>query len=133
MKEIIDVTKRWIAKADKDLNRARILLDYRDFEGSLFNSQQAAEKFLKAFLVFHNKPIKKTHNIKELIKECSLIDKEFLKLYELRTEILFPLGVKIRYPIDVIVSEEEAKEAIEIAEKVKEFVIKKLKEKGLEI
>jgi len=39
----------------------------------------------------------------------------------------------VRYPIPYSLSREEVEEAIEIAEKVKEFVLKKLKEKGLEI
>ncbi|MEM5830461.1 MAG: HEPN domain-containing protein [Candidatus Aenigmatarchaeota archaeon] len=126
MNYIHDKTKKWIEKAIKDINTAKLLYENENYENSIFFSQQAVEKFLKAFLVFHNKPFPKTHNIAKLIELCKEIDLEFDKLYEFEADKLYPIGIDVRYPIDIIVSEEEAKEAIEIAEKVKEFVLKKL-------
>ncbi|MEM5827886.1 MAG: HEPN domain-containing protein [Candidatus Aenigmatarchaeota archaeon] len=127
MSEFSEKAKKWIEKAIKDLESSKVLYNSENYEYSLFHSQQAVEKFLKAFLTFHNKPFPKTHNIAKLIEMCKEIDKEFDKLYEIEADKLYPIGMDVRYPIDVEISEEEAKEAIEIAEKVKEFVLNKLK------
>ena len=52
----------------------------------------------------------------------------------MKVENLTPYATEIRYPEDFYFpSEDEAKEAIEIAEKVRSFVIEKLKKQGLEI
>ncbi|MDL1957396.1 MAG: HEPN domain-containing protein [Candidatus Desulfofervidus auxilii] len=92
----------------------------------MFHSQQAVEKYLKAFLTYHNKHFGKTHNIPLLIDLCKEIDLSFEALLKLDFSILFPIGVTIRYPIDREITEEEAKEALEISEKVREFILKKL-------
>jgi len=67
---------------------------------------------------------------------CKEIDRDFENiLTEEEISRLNFYAVELRYPesIDFEPDLEEANEAIEIAEKVKEFVIKKLKERGLEI
>ncbi|MEM5830454.1 MAG: HEPN domain-containing protein [Candidatus Aenigmatarchaeota archaeon] len=126
-KEIIEKVKLWINKAEKDIKLAKLALDNDIFDYSLFHSQQAIEKFLKAFLVFHNKPLRKTHDIEKLIEMCKEIDAEFEKLYDMNIEKFYPIGIEVRYPeFEIEISEQEAKEAVEIAEKVKEFVMKKL-------
>ncbi|MEM5821163.1 MAG: HEPN domain-containing protein, partial [Candidatus Aenigmatarchaeota archaeon] len=76
--------------------------------------------FLKAFLAFHNKPIPRIHEIETLIAICSEIDESFKELYKFNVSLLTRY-YKSRYPPSVLdVNEQEAKEAIEIAEKVKE-------------
>ncbi|MGC8867222.1 MAG: HEPN domain-containing protein, partial [Elusimicrobiales bacterium] len=88
----------------------------------------------KAYLVFHQKYFRKTHNIAELIELCKEVDQDFIKLYDMKVENLTPYATEIRYPEDFYFpSKDEAKEAIEIAEKVRSFVIEKLKQEGLEI
>lgn len=59
---------------------------------------------------------------------CSKIDKDFEKLMDEKVVRLTIYAVDARYPeaIDYEPSLDEAKEAIEIAEKVKDFVLKKL-------
>jgi len=93
--------------------------------------QQCAEKYLKAFLIFHGKEISKTHNLAELIKSCANVDKGFQSLFDLKVHELTDYGIDIRYPDDFYFpSKEEAEEAIKIAEKAKEFVMDKLRKKG---
>ncbi|MEM5821205.1 MAG: HEPN domain-containing protein [Candidatus Aenigmatarchaeota archaeon] len=124
--------KKWIDKANKDLERAKRSFEFEDYEECLFHAQQAAEKFLKAFLTKFQIDFKKTHDIYYLISLCKIVDKSFEYLIEIKAHTLFPKGIDVRYPeIEDVeeISQEEAKEAIEIAEKVKEFVLKKLKEK----
>ena len=82
---------------------------------------------LKAFLLHYNIEFGKTHSIEYLIKLCSKIDKEFEKLYEI-TEGLTEYAIDVRYPDEFYIpSVKEAKEAFDIATKIKEFVLRKLK------
>ena len=93
-----------------------------------FHAQQTVEKCLKAYLIFHEKEYRRTHNIAELIELCREIDGDFEYLYELKAEELTIYATDVRYPDDFYMpSKEEAHEAVKIAEKVKEFVRKKLK------
>lgn len=51
-----------------------------------FHCQQTVEKFLKAFLIFHNIEFEKVHTLeylKYLIMLCMNVDTEFEKLYEI--------------------------------------------------
>ena len=56
-------------KAEGDLRAAEHLLalEERDYFTAAFHAQQAAEKPLKAFLVRHQIPFGKTHDIQELV------------------------------------------------------------------
>ncbi|TAL67168.1 MAG: HEPN domain-containing protein [Bacteroidetes bacterium] len=42
-----------------------------------FHSQQAAEKFLKLYLVYKGIEPEKTHNISDLLYKCKLLSEEF--------------------------------------------------------
>ena len=64
---------RWLAAAAKDLKSARLLAK-EEPTGSVFHSQQAAEKSAKAFLSFHNVPFRRTHDLQELGKQCTDVD-----------------------------------------------------------
>jgi len=50
-----DFVQQWLDKARKDLAASEVLLkeEFEDYENVGFHSQQAAEKFVKAFLVRH--------------------------------------------------------------------------------
>jgi len=127
---------KWLKKAESDLKTARILFDSKDIvtESICFHCQQAVEKYLKAFLVYHKKEFRKTHIIAELLKLCIDLDNDFNKLKEINIQNLSIYAVEIRYPDEFYIpSIEEAKESIYLAEKTKEFVLQKLKEKGVEL
>jgi len=53
--------KKWLEQSAKDRVAPRALLDAEPSR-SVFHSQQAAEKALKAFLTFHQIKFRKTHN-----------------------------------------------------------------------
>lgn len=128
--------EKWLKKAESDLKTAKILFDSKEVitESVCFHCQQAVEKYLKAFLVFNKKEFRKTHIIAELLKLSIDLDNDFNKLKELNIQSLTIYAVEVRYPDDFYIpSLEEAQEALSLAEKTKEFVIKKLKEKGLDI
>jgi len=126
-----EAVKKWILKAENDLKIAKdeILTKDPATDAICFHAQQCVEKYLKAYLIYNDKEITKTHDILFLIKQCSLIDYEFKYLLEINADSLTSYAVEIRYPDDFYFPDiQEAKEAIEICEKVKEFVNNKLKD-----
>ena len=92
-------TKAWLAKAVQDLRRVEILLaaDPPDPEGSLFHSQQAAEKALKGFLAWHDVPFRKVHLLNEIGKQCASLDTSLTNLTG-RADLLSKYAWRFRYP-----------------------------------
>ena len=66
----------WLAKVTADLRAAEhdLAADPPLLEDSLFHSQQAAEKTLKAFLASRNTSFRKTHDLNELGLQCVQIE-----------------------------------------------------------
>lgn len=91
-----------------------------------FHSQQAAEKYLKSYLVAKQTPFRNTHSITEILRSCIEIDPEF---EELSFAVFFTAyAVDLRYPDDFYIPEpEEAREAFRIALEVKAIVTKKIR------
>ncbi len=96
-----EYVRQWLAKAGNDLTIAK---DERDLkkenavtDAICFHCQQAAEKALKAFLVFHNVDFAKIHNLETLAAYCSKIDSDFSTLTLGR---LTDYGISVRYPDD---------------------------------
>ncbi len=133
MKGKNDIVKTWIKKAENDLITAKHSINIKPkppFDTICFHAQQCAEKYIKAFLTFHNVEFKKTHDLGEFILLASIIDESFSEIVDIG-EKLTDYAVDIRYPM--LLEEpamDEAKEAVEMAEKIKEFVLKKLHLKG---
>jgi HEPN domain-containing protein len=61
-----------------------------------FHAQQAAEKFLKAFLAEKDQEVPRTHNILDLIDRCAAIEPAFNELRPLADDLSL-FGVEIRY------------------------------------
>lgn len=126
-------TREWIAKADRDLKigKDEFVTEGPATDMICFHMQQYTEKYLKAFLIFNSREIRRTHIVEELIRECIEIDSDFQQLFEIRAHTLTDFAVELRYPSDVsLPSHEETKEAIDITEKVKQFILDKLKDRG---
>lgn len=126
---IKDLVGKWIMKAENDLLTSERELSFEDpiTQTVCFHCQQAAEKYLKAFLVHHQIYFAKTHKIMELLELCATVDSSFRD--ELQdADNLTDYAVEIRYP-DVWLEPgiEESKEALETAKKVREFVLERLK------
>ncbi len=61
----------WLEEANKDLRYASWSLETGEedfYSFILFHFQQAAEKYLKTYIVFKNLPFKKIHELPELLK-----------------------------------------------------------------
>ena len=115
----------WFEKADDDLDAARRLLGPPKPLPwvSCFHAQQCAEKYLKGYLVAQAIEFNFVHDLFYLMQECANRQPAFLEL-EATTEILAKYGAGMRYPMEDFVSpdEDEAWEAVRLAEKVAAFV-----------
>jgi HEPN domain-containing protein len=92
-----------------------------------FHAQQAAEKYLKALLTWHQIEFPKTHAIEQLLDLVKQADAETAS--SLRDAVaLTPYGVDIRYPGDQPEpSLEEARDAVEVARRVRDAVTNRLR------
>lgn len=91
----------WFAQGDLDVQAAEILLAQG---GPLpiiaFHLQQAAEKYLKGFLLSTGWPLRRIHDLEALIQEAIARDADFApflapcqKITEYYIETRYPLGV----------------------------------------
>ena len=127
------LVSKWISKAENDLKIGigEMKTEKPVTDMVCFHMQQCVEKYLKAFLVFHNKPFRKTHVIAEIIELCKEIDNDFHRLYEVEADSLTIYATETRYPDEFYTpTREETNKAIDIANNVKEFVLKKLNNAG---
>lgn len=127
----IEFYRQWLAKAGQDLGAAKLLLrEETSFLGAVgFHCQQAAEKYLKAFLTWHQIDFPKTHDIDELLDLVATTNAKLAK--SLRSAgILTDYGVETRYPGDAPeLTLEQAREAVKLAEVTRKAILKALKNK----
>jgi HEPN domain-containing protein len=126
---IWDFVQGWLQKAEGDLGASERLLEIEEFEDrfiSAFHAQQAAEKYLKAFLVRHQIPFPKTHVIQQLLQLAARADSTIESALA-SSAMLTPFGTEFRYPGEVI-DLETAKQAIREAKHVREAVLQRLKD-----
>ncbi|MCL6476332.1 MAG: HEPN domain-containing protein [Firmicutes bacterium] len=98
-----------------------------------FHMQQAAEKYLKAFLILHGREYPRTHRIENILQICEQVEPIFRELREHGIEELSRYATTIRYGKDEYMpSVEETKRAIQLAQTVKRFVRQRLLQKGFD-
>jgi HEPN domain-containing protein len=92
-----------------------------------FLSQQLAEKYLKAFLVFHRETFPKIHHLDRLLELCISINDDFRRLKK-NIILLSDYYIETRYPEDRVEewSWKEAKEAFDSALEIKKFVLDRI-------
>jgi HEPN domain-containing protein len=120
--------RNWLFRANEDIAVIDNLFntDPSFYASTIcFHSQQAVEKFLKAFLVYHNVDFPRTHDVDFLLLECKKIDSSE---FEVDLGSLSDFGVNIRYPDDFYVPDKkETSQYREIAHDIKKIVEKKIK------
>jgi HEPN domain-containing protein len=83
--------------------------------GAVFHAQQAAQKDLKAFLVWHQIEFPKTHDRAILLKLVSSLDSQIGKVLSDAVD-LSPYGVEYRYPGDYSdITTSDARKALDLA------------------
>jgi HEPN domain-containing protein len=119
----------WLQYAEYDLTIARQALygKYVAIPTALTLCQQAAEKAVKSFLVFHKHPFMRTHKIDLLIDQCLLFDKDFEQI-RLDAVDLSPHVTISRYPDTVFGMPDltTAKIIFQKSEKIVNFVKQKI-------
>lgn len=123
-----EIYDKWIRRANEDLAVAeQLLADKVPYFGSIgFHSQQAAEKFLKAFLVWHEIEFPKTHDVGQLLKLAEIKDKALSESLQ-QILILTDYGVDARYPADLPdLTSTEAYQAVGLAKQTKDAILKSL-------
>jgi HEPN domain-containing protein len=119
----------WLEKAASDLRSAQKLTKDGDdtLDTAVYHTQQCAEKALKAYLVFKNQPIPRTHDLQKILELCAQLDFSFKILLNDALDLL-PFATYSRYPDDrFFIEREEAIEAIEKARIIFDFVKSKVK------
>lgn len=123
-----ELVRSWLIKARRDLLSAHELATAETslLDTAAYHCQQAAEKVVKGFLVFHDVRFEKSHDIVLLVMQANDIDPEFTNLLD-AARLLTPLAVEYRYPGDYLEPEfHEYQEASEAAHKLYSFVLSKL-------
>jgi len=124
-----ELVRQWVCKANKDLDAARILLQSGPSMGGIvgFHAQQAAEKYVKAYLTWNQIDFPKTHNIGALIVLISGHNEELAE--RLKPAILLSsYAVEARYPADIPdISNCEAEDALNLAERTRGLILATLK------
>ena len=105
---LIAYIESWIQKAQHDLMSAQRLPEIEPMilDNACFHCQQAIEKYLKAFLIFHGLDIERTHNIIFLLSQCANFD-----------------AVQGRYPdTNLMPEKEEAESYYQLALEIKTLI-----------
>ena len=112
--------RAWIEKAEHDLLAVRHLIGAPDVPWDIvvFHAQQGAEKYLKGFLVLHEKVVPKIHDLERLLQLSAAIDPS-LSVHAADCRRLTQLGFLSRYPdTPDEPSESDAREAIQLADRI---------------
>jgi HEPN domain-containing protein len=125
MRKKADVVCGWLRKAASDIVVLEAALGAGAFDGACFHAQQAAEKYLKGFLSFHDQPFPYTHNLGDLTELCAGIDAQFRTLTPLAAG-LTPYAVRLRYDDTFWPTLDVAKQAHVSALAIREFVLNRL-------
>lgn len=118
------LARLWLVKAQHDLLLAqRASQPPPILEGVTFHAQQTAEKALKGYLAWRNRPFRRTHSLPSLVRICAEIDPEFATLLDAATALDEFVAVG-RYP-DVAAepTPADADETYRLAEQVLAFVL----------
>jgi len=127
------IANEWFEVADLDISSAKYLQNMHPtpIEIICYHCQQSSEKYLKGFLALNGHEIIKTHDLVLLNKLCHKYDNEF-ELLEEEFLRLTDYGVNIRYPYPMDLNSADMKLAIKDAEKIKNFILRKVELKKLE-
>lgn len=113
----------WFTIAEDDLKYAKVGLKEDDFYALIaFHAQQAAEKYLKGYLVLQQQEPPRSHDLSQLVKLCEKIDSSFVEIKN-EADLLSPFAVDTRYPVFYpSVEKQMAFEAVSAAEEIINFI-----------
>jgi HEPN domain-containing protein len=119
----LNIVAEWYIYADRDLSCAEHLLTMhpKPLEVISFHCQQAAEKYLKGFLIFKGiEEPPKIHNLDKLCSMCTEHDNRFAEIIK-ECSSLTQYSVQPRYPDELEVTENDMNKALINARKIRDF------------
>ncbi len=125
----IDFIKEWIYEANNDLGLAEFVIDNdgKYYDLVCFHCQQAAEKYLKAYIIYLRLHYEKVHDLKYLLNVIGK-KRDVPKKLKKYADLLNEYTIDSRYPDywhDPTL--DETKECIKAAQDFKEYIEEVLK------
>lgn len=108
-----------------DLKSAEYLLSMHPVpvEVICYHCQQAAEKYLKGYLVLNGMNPPKIHDLDELCKHCLELSNIFNNIADQCSD-LTAYGVQPRYPMEPMLEEQDMQQALNSAKTVRDLILK---------
>jgi HEPN domain-containing protein len=95
----LQLVGEWIKKAEEDYQFAASVLEDSTFYAQIcFHFHQAAEKYLKAFIVARDLEFQKIHDLMVLLKTCSTVEPSFNEIQD-DCRFLNRFYIDTRYPV----------------------------------
>lgn len=119
-----EIVQEWIVRAEEDFGFASSSLKLANYFAQIcFHFQQAAEKYLKAFIIAHDLEFRPVHNLLELLAICEEKDSTIAEIEE-ACRYLNPFYIDTRYPVHwpTQYDNEIALKAQETAEAIKTWI-----------
>lgn len=116
--------EEWLVKADEDYQYAKASLDegLTFYDQICFHFHQAAEKYLKAYIVAKELEFRKIHDLTKLLQICEAHDNAFKNLTDAVNE-LNPFYIESRYPgFTNFTDRARSENAMSMVEKIASFV-----------
>jgi HEPN domain-containing protein len=124
-----EVVREWIHKAEEDFGFASSSLELETYFAPIcFHFQQAAEKYLKAFIIANGLEFRPVHSLQELLEICRPKDPGIEEIQE-ACRYLNAFYIDTRYPVHwpTHYDKETALRAKASAEKIRDWVGSRLK------
>ena len=127
-----NLPRQWLEKATEDLTVACLVFREGHLAHTCFLAQQSIEKSLKAYLLDKSNTYPRTHKLVDLLGECENLEPTFSQF---RSDCLIvdQYYIPTRYPDGIpgglpggSPGQTEARESVEAAERVLQFVTKRL-------
>ncbi len=126
-KKYSSIVTEWLKKAESDFRYAKQSFEsFDDFYAQIcILCHDSAEKYLKAYMLYHGIQPEKIHDLVTLYKRCVDIDKadSGIAALEEKSRVLNRYYVPLKYPshypeVDI----EKAKQAIEAADEIRKTI-----------
>ena len=120
-----EVVRSWFAIAKRDLDSAYRLATGPDpyLDTAVYHCQQAGEKAVKGFLVFHNRDFPHTHDVRNVVAIAETIEPRFGAWLD-AADLLTPFATAFCYTDELIeLRQDEFDQALKAAADLYAFVL----------
>lgn len=123
-KSILDLARAWFRKGDSDFENAQLCFSAgKSLDTACFHCQQAAEKWIKAFLIARQIQFPFSHDLLRLLDVCGTALPDLQSLQKCAAQ-LNPYAVVLRYDSEFWPDEEVVADALQAAQAFRILVIR---------